>query len=116
MQKYESKEGTPCSPVTGNEFDSTFRKKYIQISKKIYYLNAAIYAYYPVAVNNEEQKKKIRGLSKCLSSVRSEITNEFREDIDRGDKDNASARHKLQLAAVKELIKLIDETRKKLIS
>lgn len=102
--------------MTGNEFDSTFRTKYIQISKKIYYLNAAIYAYYPVVVHNEDQKKKIRGLSKCLSSVRSEITSEFREEVEKGEKENASARHKLQFAAVKELIKLIDETKKKLIA
>lgn len=86
----------------------------MQVAKKIYYLNSAIYAYYPVVLTNEEQKKKLRGLSKCLSSVRNEILSEFREDIDRGEKDNASARHKLQLAAVRELSKLIDETKKKL--
>lgn len=108
MQKYENKE------VSGNEYDKQFSSDYILITKKIYYLNGLIFSKYPLQVDSDSQKNKMRSLTSYLSTMRTEIESSFKSELEKGGQDNATARQKMHYAAVRGLIRLIDETKKKL--
>lgn len=101
--------------VVGDEYDPSFKEKYILIIKKVYFLTRLLYSLSPAAKEDSSQIDKAKSLLKNLKGLRDEIkgwleplVEQKKAEFEKAKSAHLEHRYRRHLDATSRLHRMID--------